>query len=185
MMRLARETSVLVVVDVQEKLCAAMPEATMKTLIANSELLLDAAALLGVDVIASEQYPKGLGPTIEPLRSKLAAKQITPHAKMDFSACADLRFARALESLGKKAAIVIGMEAHVCVFQTVRDLVSRGYEVHVVADAVSSRTEENRIGGIKLCERAGAIANGTESILFDWLGRAGSPEFKEISKRIR
>ena len=90
-----------------------------------------------------------------------------------------------LESSGAQAAVVVGMESHVCVYQTVRDLVERGLDVHVPVDGVCSRRDDHRQAGIELCVRAGAVKTTTESIAFDWLRVAGSPEFKELSGLIR
>lgn len=185
MERLLPSSTVLLVVDVQEKLAPAMPAATLATLTANADLLLQAAAKLGVRVIASEQYPKGLGPTLAPLAARLAAAKAVTLPKVTFDACSDLAIARALADSGAKSVVVIGMESHVCVFQTARELVKRGYATHVVADAVASRTEENRKLGLGLCERAGASLTATETVIFDLLERAGTEEFKALSKLLR
>lgn len=185
MNRLTPATTALLVVDVQERLAPAMPPPRMEALAKNAAILLDAAGQLGVRVLASEQYPKGLGPTVPALAEKLAALGVTPVAKTTFDACGEVGIARPLASLAPRAVVVIGMETHVCVFQTVRELVRRGYEVHVPVDGVASRTEENRLAGIALCERAGAIATTTETVVFDWLERAGTEAFKAISKSLK
>ena len=185
MERLLPASTVLLVVDVQEKLASAMPEATLAALVKNAELLLQAAETLGVRVLASEQYPKGLGPTVAPLAKRLAAMKAKPFPKMTFDACSDLALARALADSGAKSVVVIGMESHVCVFQTTRELVKRGYATHVVADAVASRTEENRHLGLGLCVMAGATVTATEAAVFDLLERAGTEEFRAISKLLR
>jgi len=90
-----------------------------------------------------------------------------------------------LDEVAPKVVIVVGMETHVCVYQTVRDLIGRGFEVHVPIDAVVSRHDDDRTVGIALCERAGAIPTTTETIVFDWLGRAGTDAFRTISKLVR
>ena len=185
MERLLPSSTVLLVVDVQEKLATAMPEATLATLVKNAALLLEAAAKPGVCVLVSEQYPKGLGPTIAPLAARLATLNVTPLPKLTFDACSDLAIARALADAGAKSVVVVGMESHVCVFQTARELVKRGYATHVVADAVASRTEENRRLGLELCQRAGAAVTATETVIFDLLERAGTEEFKALSKLLR
>ncbi len=185
MERLLPASTVLLVVDVQEKLAPAMPEATLAALVKNAELLLQAAAKLGVRVLASEQYPKGLGPTIAPLAARLAALGVTALPKLTFDACSDLAIARAIADSGAKSVVVIGMESHVCVFQTARELVKRGYATQVVADAVASRTEQNRLLGLGLCERAGAVVTATETVIFDLLERAGTEEFKALSRLVR
>ena len=180
MQRLDPASTVLLVVDVQEKLASAMPEETLALLVKNTNILLEAAKVLGVKTIASEQYPKGLGPTLPAIKLEGA-----PFAKMTFDACSDLAISRALSEMAPRAVVVVGMEAHVCVYQTARELVRRGYATHVVADAVSSRKEENRRLGLSLCERAGAIVTPTETVVFDWLGQAGTDAFKQVSKLVR
>lgn len=182
MERLVPAQTVILVVDVQEKLAAAMPKDALDTLVKNTTILLEAAKALGVRVVASEQYPKGLGPTLPALADKLG---VTPMAKTTFDACSDLAIARALSDLDPKSVVVVGMESHVCVFQTARELVKRGYATHVVADAVTSRREENRRIGLDLCEKAGATITATETVVFDLLGQAGTDAFKTVSKLVR
>jgi nicotinamidase-related amidase len=183
--RLDPSRSVLVVVDVQARLASAMPQASMDRLVANTLVLLETARLLGVPVIATEQYPKGLGPTVDPIAERLRAMGVEPIDKLTFDACAEPRVARALADRSPRAAVVTGMETHICVFQTARELVRRGLETHVVADAVASRRDENRVLGLSLCERAGALVTPTETAIFDWLGRAGTEEFRTVSKLVR
>ncbi|MCL2726005.1 MAG: isochorismatase family protein [Polyangiaceae bacterium] len=183
--RLIPETTALFVVDVQEKLAAAMPPAAIENVVHHTSILLDAARLLGVAVVVSEQYPKGLGPTVAPLAQKLSEQGITPFSKMTFDACSDLAIARALSNTKARAVVVVGMESHVCVFQTARELVRRGYATYVVEDAVVSRREENRQIGLSLCEKAGAILTATETVVFDWLEQAGTDAFKAISKLVK
>ena len=185
MERLLPHKTALLVVDVQEKLAAAMPPEALATLVKNAGILLVAAQTLGVRVLASEQYPKGLGPTVAPLAAKLAELGVSALPKMTFDAGSDLGIARALADSGAKSVVVIGMEAHVCVFQTARELVKRGYATHVVADAVTSRMEANRVLGLDLCARAGAIVTGTETVAFDLLEKAGTDAFKAVSKLVR
>jgi nicotinamidase-related amidase len=183
--RLDPRHTVLLVVDVQERLAAAMAQAAMDRMAANTLVLLEGARLLGVPVLASEQYPKGLGPTVAPLAEKLRAMGVEPIDKTTFDACAEPRIARALADHAPRAVVVAGMETHICVYQTARELARRGHEVCVVADAVASRKEENRALGLRLCERAGALVAPTETVVFDWLGRAGTEEFKALSKLVR
>jgi nicotinamidase-related amidase len=185
MERLTPEKSLLVVVDVQDRLAAAMPPASMERLVANSTILLEAARILGVRVMASEQYPRGLGPTVGALASKMSVLGVSPIDKVDFDACGEPRFALALSAVAPRSVVLVGMEAHVCVFQTARELVRRGYETYVVADAVASRSEENRALGLDLCAHAGAYVAPAETITFDWLARAGSEAFKTVSKLLK
>lgn len=185
MNRLLPRSTVLLVVDVQERLAAAMPPEAVARLVENTGVLLDAAKILGLGVVASEQYPKGLGPTVAPVAARLADHGVTPLPKLCFDACSDLGVARALAAHSPRAVVVVGMETHVCVFQTARELARRGYAAYVVADAVASRREEHRALGLTLCEKAGAIVAPAETILFDLLEQAGSAEFKAISKLVK
>jgi nicotinamidase-related amidase len=183
--RLDPSQSLLLVVDVQERLASAMPQAAMDRLVANTLVLLEGARLLGVPVLASEQYPKGLGRTVAPIAEKLRAMGVEPIDKTTFDACGEPRLARAIADRSPRAIVLAGMETHICVYQTARELARRGIEVHVAADAVVSRRDENRALGLTLCERAGAFATPTETIVFDWLGQAGTDEFKAVSKLVR
>jgi nicotinamidase-related amidase len=179
-----RET-LLVVVDVQEKLAPAMPAAAMTDLVRASTILLEAARLLGVRVVATEQYPQGLGPTLAPIAERLAALGVTPISKLSFSACGEPAFLGAVHSPRPRAAVVIGMETHICVYQTVRDLQLLGVDVHVPRDGVASRRDDHRDAGLDLCRRAGAAVTTAETVAFDWLGRASGDAFKAISRLVR
>ena len=185
MQRLEPETTALIVIDVQERLAAAMPPAQLDALARSASVLLEASRILGVPVLATEQYPKGLGPTLPELARKLEAAGASLFEKLAFSACEAEGFVTKLAESGPRAAVLIGMEAHVCVYQTARDLVERGYTVHVPIDGVVSRRDDHREVGIALCERAGAIRTTTETIVFDWLERAGTDIFRQISKLVR
>jgi len=179
---LDRADALLMVIDVQEKLSAAMPKAALAELERNAAVLIRAARRLEIPVIATEQYPKGLGPTVASLRELLPQE---PMSKMEFSCGASKPIARHVLGSGRKQVVVVGMEAHVCVFQTVRDLVDAGFSVFVAQDAVISRSEANRGVGLRLCEKAGATLTSTETVLFDLLGVAGTPEFKELTALIK
>jgi nicotinamidase-related amidase len=174
---LSRARAALLVVDIQERLAPAMPEAVLAQVVRNTKILIEAARRLGLPIVASQQYPKGLGPTIAPIEESLSGAQ--RFDKVDFSAAR-------WEGLPKRDQwIVCGMEAHVCVFQTARDLVAKGYAVHVPADAICSRTKENWKIARKLLDRAGAIVTSTEVVVFDLLERAGSDDFKALSRAIK
>jgi nicotinamidase-related amidase len=179
---LDRAAALLLVIDVQEKLAAAMPKAPLAELERNAAVLIRAARRLEIPVIATEQYPKGLGPTVASLRELLPQE---PMSKMEFSCGASKPIARHVLGSGRKQVVVVGMEAHVCVFQTVRDLMDGGFSVFVAQDAVLSRSEANREVGLRLCEKAGATLTSTETVLFDLLGVAGTPEFKELTALIK
>jgi nicotinamidase-related amidase len=183
--RLVPASSLVLVVDVQERLAAAMPTETLDRLIKSTRLLLEAAAILGVSVVASEQYPKGLGPTVAPVLELLTKRGISPVEKLDFDAGSEPRISSLLAAFAPRSVVIVGMEAHVCVFQTARELVRRGLDVHVVSDAVASRSEENRKAGLSLAERAGAVVTVAETVAFDWVARAGNDAFRAVSKLLR
>jgi nicotinamidase-related amidase len=185
MRRLFPGECALLVVDVQDKLAAAMPAAQVAELTRATTVLIEAARLLGARVLATEQYPSGLGPTIAPVAERLREAGIVPVDKMAFSAWDAGELARAFGATGARAAVVVGMETHVCVFQTVRDLAASGVEVHVPIDGVASRRDDHRAAGLELCRAAGATLTTMETVVFDWLRRAGTDPFKRLSKLIR
>ena len=185
MQRLQPQSTAVIIIDVQERLAPAMPEHQYDGLLRSSRILLESARLFSTPLLVTEQYPRGLGPTIPEIAECLEPMQITPRPKMSFSAMDADGFAAELQATGVTAAVVIGMETHVCVYQTVRDLVASGMEVHVPIDGVCSRRDDHRQAGIDLCVRAGAVQTTTESIAFDWLRVAGTNEFKALSKLIR
>jgi nicotinamidase-related amidase len=180
--KLDRATAAVLVVDVQDRLTPAMPEETLARLVKYARATIGAAKELGLPVLATEQYPKGLGRTLPALRELLPSP---PLEKTRFSCGADPGFAAALESTGRRQVIIVGMETHVCVFQTTRDLVAMGYEVHVCADAVSSRTEEHRRVGLELCREVGAIVTTAETAIFDLLHEAATPEFRKVAPLVK
>ncbi len=185
MKRLDPKRCAILVIDVQEKLAPAMPEERMRELTRAATVLLEAAEALGARAIATEQYPSGLGRTIAPIAAGLAKVGAPVIEKVDFSACDEPSFERAWAGLAPQAAIVLGMETHVCVWQTVRELCARGVNVHVVVDGVASRRDDHRAVGLDLCRNAGATLTTMETVVFDWLGRAGGDTFKRLSKLIR
>lgn len=183
---LSRARAALFVVDIQDRLLPAMPATTVADMLHNTQILIQAADRLGLPIVASQQYPRGLGPTTRPIEEALAAARLVHRFdKLEFSAAGAPAFAALAPALGRDQWIVCGMETHVCVYQTARDLVARGWATHVCADAVSSRTAMNRELGLRLMERAGAIITSTEVCVFDLLGRAGSDEFRALSRVIK
>jgi len=185
MRRLDPKTTAVVVVDVQDRLAAAMPSEQLESVKRSARVLVEAARLLGAPVLATEQYPKGLGKTLADVGEALDAADAPRFEKTHFSACDAGGFAEQLNATGATAAVVIGMETHVCVYQTVRDLVSRGIEVYVPIDGVASRRDDHKETGLLLCDKAGAIRTTSESVVFDWLTRAEGDAFKQISKLVR
>ncbi|HAM53200.1 MAG TPA: hydrolase [Nitrospiraceae bacterium] len=178
---LKRDTVVLVVVDIQERLAVVMGQ--RHKVVAHTLHLIEAAKLLRIPIIVTEQYPKGLGRTVSEIRDALPS--IEPIEKIVFGCCAEPSFQSTLASFGTKKVIVCGMETHVCVLQTCLGLLLNSYFVHVVADAVCSRTKESHKTGIEFMRDAGAVITGTETVLFQLLEKAGTEEFKAISKRIK
>lgn len=177
---LKREDTVLMVIDIQERLVPVMEYKDQ--VIDNNKILIRAAKEMEFPVIATEQYPKGLGRTVSDLLDVIDEDNI--YAKNSFTAYTD-EVKEALKSLGKKKVLVTGMETHVCVFQTVRDLINDGYEVFLVKDAVASRSKSNFINGIDLMKSLGAVITNTETAVFDLLKASGTPEFKVLSKMIK
>ena len=183
MQRLDPKTTALLVIDIQEKLAPAMDATALAHLMKSTDLLLTAAKLLGAPTLATEQYPKGLGPTLDALMTGLM--DVPRIAKTCFSAMDAPEVARFIASRSPRAVVVVGVETHVCVYQTVRDLAARGYEVHVPHDAVASRRDDDRRTGLDLMKRAGAIVTTSETVVFDWLQKAEGEAFKALSKKMR
>jgi nicotinamidase-related amidase len=174
---LKRDLAALVVVDVQEAFRQAVLD--FERVAHNTAVLIQGARAMGVPIVATEQYPKGLGRTAPEVAEHLNG--LEPIEKTCFSAVRADGF-----DLGeRKQALVCGIEAHVCVWQTVDDLLERGFEVHFARDAVTSRTEENRDVGIERMETEGAVVSSVETALFELLGAAGSDEFKRVQALVK
>ncbi len=180
-MLIKADRSCLLVIDVQSRLAPAMHES--QPAIANISILMKAAARLGVPMLVSQQYSKGLGPTVPELARLAPAEAVME--KLHFSCLGDDAFARRFVELGRDQPIVCGIEAHVCVLQTVLDLCQGSHHVFAVADAVTSRTPENAKAARERMAAAGASVVTTEMVIFEWLGRAGTPEFKDLSALIK
>jgi nicotinamidase-related amidase len=174
-------SSVLLVIDVQEKLFRVISE--KEKMLDNLQRLIKGIQVLEVPVIATEQYPKGLGPTIKEVADLLIG--VRPIAKTSFSCCGDKAFLKEFERLGRRQVLLAGIESHVCVYQTAADLINAGCEVYAVGDAVGSRTEENLQTGLRMMERLGANPTSTETVLFELLKIAEGEKFKAISKIVR
>lgn len=179
-----REDSALLIVDVQTRLAAAMPAEARAGVLRNAGILIEAATALGIPVVQTEQYPRGLGATEPELAERLAgtARRLE---KTSFSCCGADGFDAAVCADGRTQWILCGMEAHVCVLQTALELHARGLEVFVVEDGVCSRTEANRTNALARLRQAGVIVSNTESVLFEWLRDASDPQFKMLSALIR
>lgn len=173
--------SCLIVIDMQERLVPAMqaPARTIK----NAAILMKAADRLDVPILLTEQYSKGLGPTVRDLATISNKAQVVQ--KIHFSCMQEPEFADAFRKLGRKQAIIAGMEAHICVMQTGVQLMDEGYEIFVVTDATSSRTLESEKACLDRLGSAGAGIVTTEMVVFEWLGEAGTPAFKELLPLIK
>src|SRR5687767_1749715 len=180
-MKLERANTVIVVIDVQEKLMPVIDGA--KGVLRNIERLIRGAQILGVPVILTEQYVKGLGPTVAAVREALA--NYSPIEKDCFSAHGCTAFAAQLAALERRQLVIAGVETHVCVYQTVLDLLAAGYEVTLAADAMSSRTPENKELALKRMISEGAKLSSTEMALFELTGVSGTDEFRGISRLVK
>jgi len=178
-----RADSVLLLVDFQERLMKAMPEEPRERMLRNATILIQAAGRLGVPVLLSEQYPKGLGPTVQPILDLLPGAE--PIEKMVFSCAAVDRFRAVVQGLGRRTFVLAGIENHVCVLQTALDLAAEGHRVFTARDATCSRTRENWEAGNEVMAVGGVTVSSTEIVVFQWLRTADAEEFREISKLVR
>lgn len=177
--RLTAADSVLVVIDVQDRLLAAMP--TGPALVRTVGFLLDAAAAVGVPAVATEQYPKGLGPTTAELARRLPADR---PAKTAFSCCGAAGFLSDLRGRNRSNVVLTGMETHVCVLHTALDLLAEGFRVFVPADAVAARFDLDHATALCRLDRAGVVPTTAEATAFEWLGDASHPQFKAVSRLV-
>lgn len=179
-MRMHAEGSSLVIVDVQERLAPVM--ADPRKVIEGAARLVAGAKVVGVPVLISEQYPKGLGPTMVDVRTVAPDNAIIE--KTAFSCAAESAFINRLDALERRQVVLAGIEMHVCVMQTALDLKEKGYDVHVVVDASGSRHAIDEETAKARLTAAGISLVTIEMVLFEWLERAGTPEFKIISKTL-
>jgi len=178
--KLEPQDTVLMIIDVQDKLMVAMKD--KERVYKNINLLLETAKQLEMPVIVTEQYPKGLGKTVAEI-----AENLPDHKYLDkttFTACTDGLF-DILNELNRKTILMTGSETHICVFQTTRDLEQAGYNVHLIKDAVCSRFDENYQNGLQLMHDCGAVITNTETVVFDLLKKSGTPQFKVISPLVK
>jgi len=176
---LERKNAALLVIDVQERINAVMAD---QGHVPRIEVLVEACRSLEVPVVASEQYPQGLGATVDSLAAALAD---TPVTKLAFSCIRDEDSRWAVESCHRRQIMVTGIETHVCVLQTVLDLLAAGYQVHVPHDAVNSRRPTDKEWALRRMETAGAVITSTESALFELLERCDTDDFKIVAKLIK
>jgi len=185
--RVDPKRAALLIIDVQERLVAAMNDEQVPVMERNIAILCELARRFDIPVVCTQQYPKGLGPTVPNIESALADVGANVHRfdKTEFSVCANAAFDPIYEQLGRDQWIVTGMESHVCVYQSVRDLLARGATVHLPNETAISRHESNRQTGFGLMEKLGAIRTSTEVVVFDVLGKAGGDDFKALSRLVR
>jgi nicotinamidase-related amidase len=176
---LQQSNAALLVIDVQDRINAVMKN---QDHLPRIEVLVEACRALDVPVLASEQYPQGLGPTVESLATLLGD---TPPAKLTFSCSRDKGLREAIEKSGRQQVVVTGIEAHVCVLQTVLDLLNNEYEVFVPYDAVNSRRKSDRKWALRRMASAGAVITTTESALFELVERCDTADFKTVAKLIK
>uniref|UniRef100_A0A0N5AT09 Isochorismatase domain-containing protein 1 n=1 Tax=Syphacia muris TaxID=451379 RepID=A0A0N5AT09_9BILA len=176
--RISAEKSALLICDIQEKFSPHI--VCFKEMVENCKRLIDVAALLNMKIVATEQYPKGLGKTVSQL--EIDEYNVPVFEKLQFTMCLP-QLMKEIE--GVKSVILCGVECHVCILQTVLDMLDKGISVYVVADATSSRSKTDRFFGIRQMERAGAVVTTTETILLGLIGGADHPKFKEVQKIIK
>jgi nicotinamidase-related amidase len=173
------DESAVLVVDVQERLMVKIPGA--EALVRNIAFLLDAAPLAGVQILATEQYPKGLGPTVPELARRLPERP----DKLSFSCCGVPGLTERLRRDGRNRVLLVGIEAHVCVLNTALDLLAEDFWVYLAVDALGSRYAVDRETAVRRLEGAGAILTTVETAVFEWTGGAAHPNFKKLSALVR
>ena len=178
---LATDDTVLLIVDVQGRLAHLMHE--KEILFNNIRNTIKGAQVLDIPILVTEQYPAGLGPTIPEVAGMFENPNII--SKTSFSCCGEDRFMQILNDLHPENILVAGIETHVCVYQTVRDLLKANYAVQIIADAVSSRTKYNKQIGLKKIIKAGAEITSVETVLFEMLREAGGEKFKKILEIVK
>ena len=182
---LQRDRSALVVIDMQERLMPAIAEGDAVTRAAG--ILIEASRQLDVPVVVTEQYPKGLGPTVDAIAG-LLPNDAAVVEKTTFSAARNLDFVSQVEGFkagGRDHIVVCGVESHVCVMQTAADLDAQGYTVHIVADACGSRAPASKDAALARFGALGISRVTTEMALFEWLEAAGTAEFKAVSRLVK
>ena len=177
--QLTAHESAILVIDVQEKLMTKIPAAG--TITRNITFLLDAAKLLGVECAATEQYPKGLGPTLKPLAERLPVRP----DKVGFSSCAVPGLAEGLRTRQRTKIVLVGIETHVCVLNTTLDLLAANFHVYLAVDAMASRYAVDHDAALRRLEQAGAIPTTIETCVFEWMGGSNHPQFKPISALVQ
>jgi nicotinamidase-related amidase len=171
-----REDCLLLIIDIQQAMLKVIE--TWKHAVRRVNQLTQAAEALGIPIMLTEQYRKGLGKTIPEVVAQIRSPQVFP--KEHFSACLETDFLSSIKSYHRNKIVVVGMETHVCVLQTGLDLIKEGYQLQLVADGVASRTTQNRDLAIDLFREAGAVITSAEIVIFQWARRANTEDFRKI-----
>jgi len=182
--QIKRDNSLLLLIDVQQGLMEVMKHDVRSEVERNVNLLVTSARVMNLPVVTTEQYPRGLGLTLESIRRNLD-DLYRPVEKTTFSCCDEPAFQAAMRPFSGRSVLIAGAEAHICVLQTVVDLLANGYQVHLVADAVCSRHKFDWKTALKFCVQAGAVMTTTEIAIFQLIKEAGTPEFKALSPMIK
>ncbi|MEM2888093.1 MAG: hydrolase [Candidatus Bathyarchaeia archaeon] len=178
---MSKDEPILIIIDVQEKLFTHIAE--KETVLENLEKIIKFMYIIKIPIIITEQYPKGLGPTVPEVKNLIS--DFKPIEKLEFSCFGSQEFRKALEKTGKKTLILAGIEAHICVTQTAIEGLENGYKIYVVEDATSSRNLQDKTTGINRMRQNGAIIISTEMLIYELLKKAGTLEFKETLKLIK
>lgn len=175
----------LILIDIQDKLAPAMPAPRMASIERAVRIATTTAKVLKIPGLITEQYPKGLGATTAPIAAAGREMNCTVYEKTSFSVCGAQGVLEQLRSLGTQTVVLAGIETHICVYQSARDLREAGHAVQILADGVASRDDEHRQVGLELCRGLGATITTAETWAFELLGDASRPEFREISRVVR
>lgn len=178
---LTKEDTVLVVVDVQEKLLPYVADKDEVT--KNLQMLIKFSYIMGMPLVLTEHYPKGLGRTVPEIKEVL--KEYKPIEKVIFSCFGSEEFKLRLKELGAKTLMLMGIESHICIEQTALDAINSGYKVHVISDAIASRTLRNLEIGIEKMRQFGAVISSTEMAMYEIMERADTKEFKETLSLVK
>ncbi|MEM2129243.1 MAG: hydrolase [Candidatus Bathyarchaeia archaeon] len=178
---MSKDEPILIIIDVQEKLFTHIAE--KETVLENLEKIIKFMYIIKIPIIITEQYPKGLGPTVPEVKNLIS--DFKPIEKLEFSCFGSQEFRKALEKTGKKTLILAGIEAHICVTQTAIEGLENGYKIYVVEDATSSRNLQDKTTAINRMRQNGAIIISTEMLIYELLKKAGTLEFKETLKLIK
>lgn len=182
--KLHRDRTICIIIDLQTQLMSAMEDRIRATIEKNNNLLIASLKILDIPSIVTEQYPRGLGPTCESVRQSLG-DWYSPIEKVVFSCWQEPLFRERISPFQSDTVIITGIETHVCILQTALDLLKEGYHVHIPADATCSRYKPDWKSALGLLDSAGAVITSVETVIFQLLEKAGTPEFKAISPLIK